>query len=153
MRRMVKLAICTAGALLLAIQANAAEYEVKMLNKGADKQAMVFEPAFLKIEPGDTVRFVPTDKAHDAASIPEMLPEGAEEFKGKLSQEVVVTFDIPGLYGYKCIPHFGMGMIGLIEVGDGSADLEAAQKVKLPPMAAKRMKVLFAQVGSAAATN
>lgn len=153
MRRMVKLAICTAGALLLAIQANAAEYEVKMLNKGADKQAMVFEPAFLKIEPGDTVRFVPTDKAHDAASIPEMLPAGAEEFKGKLSQEVVVTFDIPGLYGYKCIPHFGMGMIGLIEVGDGSADLEAAQKVKLPPMAAKRMKVLFAQVGSAAATN
>ena len=153
MRRMVKLAICTAGALLLAIQANAAEYEVKMLNKGADKQAMVFEPAFLKIESGDTVRFVPTDKAHDAASIPEMLPEGAEEFKGKLSQEVVVTFDIPGLYGYKCIPHFGMGMIGLIEVGDGSADLEAAQKVKLPPMAAKRMKVLFAQVGSAAETN
>jgi hypothetical protein len=39
-----------------------------------------------------------------------------------------------------------MGMIGLIEVGDGAANLEAAKQVKLPPLADKRMKVLFGQV-------
>ena len=37
--------------------ASAAEFEVKMLNKGA-KGAMVFEPDFLKVAPGDTVKFV-----------------------------------------------------------------------------------------------
>src|SRR5262245_57706486 len=46
--------------------ANAAEIEVKMLNKGTDGGVMVFEPAFVKIEPGDSVKFVATDKGHNA---------------------------------------------------------------------------------------
>ncbi len=41
----------------LAGAAIAAEVEVKMLNKGAEG-LMVFEPALVKIEPGDTVKFV-----------------------------------------------------------------------------------------------
>ena len=32
--------------------AQAAEHEVRMSNKGPDGQAMQFDPAFLKIEPG-----------------------------------------------------------------------------------------------------
>ena len=43
----------------------AAEVEVKMLNKGTEG-AMVFEPALVKVEPGDTVKFVATDKGHNA---------------------------------------------------------------------------------------
>ena len=46
----------------------AADFEVKMLNKGAEG-AMVFEPAGLKIAPGDTVTFIPTDKGHNAEAI------------------------------------------------------------------------------------
>ena len=38
---------------------------------------MVFEPSFVKIAPGDTVRFVSTDKGHNAETIKGMLPEGA----------------------------------------------------------------------------
>jgi pseudoazurin len=133
--------------LLLATPAFAAEHEVKMLNKGGDGQTMVFEPAFLKIAPGDTVRFVPTDKGHDAETIPGMLPEGAQAFKGKISQEVTVTFDKPGLYGYRCSPHFGMGMVGLIAVGDKPENLAAAEQAKMPPLAKKRLATLFAQVG------
>ena len=62
----------------------AADFEIKMLNKGADG-AMVFEPAGLKIAPGDTVTFTPTDKGHNAEVIKGMLPEGAAEFKGKMN--------------------------------------------------------------------
>jgi pseudoazurin len=135
--------LATASTLLFAVPAVAADFEVKMLNKGADGQAMVFEPAFLKVQPGDTVRFIPTDKGHDAQSIDGMLPAGAEPFKGKMSQEVAVTFQTPGVYGFRCSPHFGMGMVGLVEVGDSSANLDAARQIKLPPLATKRMSGLF----------
>jgi len=144
MTRLTTLALC-AGALLMAIPANAAEFEVKMLNKGPDNQAMTFDPPFLKVQAGDTVKFVPTDKGHDAETIPGMLPDGATPFKGKLSQEISVTFDKPGLYGYRCVPHFGMGMVGLIEVGGSTANLDAAKQAKMPPLATKRMTALLDQ--------
>jgi pseudoazurin len=142
------LAIGTAALVALAAQASAAEYEVQMLNKGTDKQTMVFDPPFLHVQPGDTVRFVPTDKGHNAEAIPGMIPMGAEAFKGKASEEIAVTLTVPGIYGYRCTPHFGMGMVGLIEVGDGASGVAPAAAVKLPPMAEKRMKELL---GKAAA--
>ena len=149
MTRLTTLALC-AGALLLAIPANAAEFEVKMLNKGADNQMMTFDPPFLKVQAGDTVKFVPTDKGHDAETIPGMLPDGATPFKGKISQDISVTFDKPGLYGYRCVPHFGMGMVGLIEVGGSTANLAAAKQAKMPPLATKRMTALLDQAAKSA---
>lgn len=121
-----------AGALmaLAATGANAAEVEVKMLNKGA-AGAMVFEPALVKIAPGDTVKFVPTDKSHNAETVPEMLPAGAEPFIGKLNEPVDVTFKQSGVYGIKCKPHYGMGMVALIVVGEPT-NLEAAAAAKHP---------------------
>ena len=53
----------------------AAEIEVKMLNKGAEG-LMVFEPALVKVAPGDTVKFVATDKGHNAETIKGMLSAG-----------------------------------------------------------------------------
>ncbi len=55
-----------------------------MLDQGPDGQMMVFEPSFLKIEPGDTVTFVPTDKSHNSETILGMIPEGAEAWRGKI---------------------------------------------------------------------
>lgn len=114
------------GAMLaLAITgATAAEVEIKMLNKGA-AGAMVFEPALVKIAPGDTVKFVPTDKGHDAETIPDMLPAGAEPFASKLSEPLDVTFKQAGVYGVRCKPHYGMGMVAVVVVGE-PANLEAA---------------------------
>jgi pseudoazurin len=149
MRTAAKLALGFTAIALLSVAAHGAEHEVRMLNKGTDKQVMVYEPAFLRIQPGDTVRFVPTDKGHDVRSIDGMLPAAAERFQSKLSQEFLVTFPVPGLYGYKCMPHVGLGMVGLVEVGNGSADIAAARKVKLPPLAAKRMAVLLDKVSAA----
>ena len=73
---------------------------------------MVFEPAFVKIAPGDTVKFVSTDKGHNAESIKGMLPEGAAPFVGKNNEDIAVKFEQEGVYGIKCLPHYGMGMVG-----------------------------------------
>jgi pseudoazurin len=107
---------------------------------------MVFEPAFVKLAPGDTIRFVPTDKGHNAELIKGMAPEGAATFKTVVSKEEVVTFDKPGVYGIKCAPHYVMGMIGLVVVGDQPANLEAAKTVPHGKIAAKRFESLFAKV-------
>ena len=149
MPRLSTLMLC-AGALLLTVPAQAAEFEIKMLNKGPDNQMMAFDPPFLKVQLGDTVKFVATDKGHDAESIPGMVPDGATPFKGKISQDISVTFDKPGLYGYRCVPHFGMGMVGLIEVGGSTANLDAAKQAKMPPLATKRMTALLDQAATSA---
>lgn len=136
------------GVLALGGAAAAEEHEVKMLNKGADGELMVFEPAFLQIAPGDTVTFIATDKSHNSEAILGMLPEGAEPWKGKINEELSITFDEPGLYGYKCTPHYAMGMVGLVQVGDDTSNLDEALSEKHPGRASGRMAILFENVGS-----
>lgn len=144
-----KRAIGGAIAALLAVSsfpALAKDYVVQMKNKGADGM-MVFEPAFVKAAPGDTIRFVPTDPGHNAETLPTILPTGAATMKGAMSKEIAMKVTTPGLYGIKCMPHYTMGMVALIEVGKPTpAQISAAKAVKLPPMAAKRMTALLAKV-------
>lgn len=144
MRYPSMIAAVTALALALPGIAAAADFEVKLLNKGADG-AMVFEPAGLKIAAGDTVTFIPTDKGHNAESIKGMVPDGATEFKGKMNEQIKVTFDVAGLYGVKCAPHVGMGMVAAILVGDApAANLDAFNAVKLPKKARERIDAAVA---------
>ena len=103
-------------------------YTVKMLNQGATG-VMVFEPAFLKVNVGDTVTFESTDAAHNSASIPGMIPSGASPWNGQLSRDISVTFEIPGVYGYQCTPHAMMAMVGVIQVGDDNSNIETAKNV------------------------
>src|SRR4030095_6949147 len=131
-------------ALVLAGGAAAAEIEVKMLDKGTEG-AMVFEPALVKIEPGDTVKFWATNKCHTAETINGMLPEGAAPFTGKVNQDVAVTFDKPGVYGVKCLPHYGMGMVALIVVGEPS-NLDADRGVTHPGKAKQAFAALFGKL-------
>ena len=137
--------IGAAAAIALASPAAAADHVVKMLNKGKAGM-MVFEPALVKIAPGDTVTFVPVDKIHNAESIAGMIPTGAVAFKGKMSQPLKVTFSKPGLYGYKCLPHYGMGMVGVVIVGNASSNFAAAQKVSHPGKAKQAFVGLLNQV-------
>lgn len=125
--------------------ATAAEVEVKMLNKGAEG-AMVFEPALVTIQPGDTVKFVATDKGHNAETIAGMVPDGAEAFVGKINEELAITFDKPGVYGVKCKPHYAMGMVGMIVVGKPTNEAEAA-KVAHPGKAKQTFATLFGRAG------
>ena len=97
--------------------ATAETFEVKMLNRGPHA-AMAYEPELINAAPGDSVKFVVGSSGHDAASMPEIMPSGASAFAGKTNQEFTVTLSEPGLYGVKCLPHYAMGMVMLIRVGD-----------------------------------
>lgn len=143
---MFRKAMMTAAFVLAAgsAWASGAVHEVKMLNRG-EAGVMVFEPAFVKAEPGDVIRFVPEDKGHNVESIDGMLPDGVESFKTKFNEEFELTVDAEGVYGVKCTPHYAMGMVALIQVGD-AVNLDAAADVKQKGKARGRMEDLIAQV-------
>lgn len=138
------LAVAMTG--LMVAPAFAADHEIKMMNKG-EVGTMVFEPAFVQAQPGDTVTFVAVDKGHNAETIKDMLPEGADAFKGKMGETITVTLDAPGVYGVKCAPHFGMGMVVLITVGDELPNLDLAKGIKLPPKAQERFDAAYTELG------
>src|SRR4030095_5001316 len=133
------------SALLPSVAANAAEHEVKMLNKGAEG-IMVVEPNVVKIAPGDSVHFVAADKGHNVESIDGMIPEGAAPFKGEMNKDMTVTLDKPGVYGFKCKPHYGMGMVGLIVVGE-PVNKTAAAAIEQKGKAKKKFEDLLGQIG------
>ena len=104
---------------LLTIPAMAEEHIVKMLNNGKDGM-MVFEPAVLSVNVGDTVKFEATDMAHNSASV--LTPGGATPWNGAMSKDIIVKLDTEGVYVYECTPHAMMAMVGVIKVGDASVD-------------------------------
>ena len=131
---------------LVAGAAGAADFEVHMLNKGKDG-SMVFEPALTKVAPGDSVTFIPTDKGHNVETIKDLIPTGAEPFKSKMNETYKVTFTAPGAYAVKCAPHVGMGMVGLVVVGDKPANLDAIKNAKVPKKAGERLQAAIAALG------
>ena len=114
--------------LFIQIDLYGANHSVKMLNQGSTG-VMVFEPAYLKINIGDSVTFESTDAAHNSASIPGMIPSSASSWNGGLSQDLTVMFDVAGIYGYQCTPHSMMAMVGVIQVGDDKSNLDSAKAV------------------------
>lgn len=149
---MRKLTLATIAILMAAAgTAAAGQIEVKMLNKGTEG-VMVFEPALVKIEPGDTVKFISTDKGHNAESIKGMLPADATPFAGKSGEDVTVAFDKPGAYGVKCLPHYGMGMVALIVVGT-PGNLAEAKAVPQTGKAKQVFSALFEKLPAQAAAK
>jgi len=137
------LALCSALA-TLAAPALAETIEVQMLNRG-DAGSMVFEPAYIAAQPGDTIVFVSADRGHNVESIEGMLPEGVEEFKSRMNADYEMTVEAEGVYGVKCTPHYAMGMVALIQVGE-PVNQDAAKEVRQRGKAADRFSGLFEQV-------
>lgn len=138
------LAVALMATFLQVAPAGAESFHVEMRNRGA-KGSMVFEPDFLVIAPGDSVKFIATHKSHNAASIDGMVPEGYAGFKGKINEEIEVTFDQPGYYGIKCSPHFGMGMVMLVKVGE-AALTDAIRTFEVPARARPRFDDIFSRI-------
>lgn len=139
-----KMALATLFA-AFAVPALAANVDVQLLNKG-DMGSMVFQPDLVKIAPGDTVTFQPTDKGHNVETITGMLPAGATAFKGDTNKPLTETFTVPGVYAVKCNPHYGLGMVAVIVVGDDVSNLDALKGVKNPKKAQERLDAAFAQI-------
>ena len=113
-----------AATLSVATPAISAEHVVEMLNQGPGGN-MVFEPAFLKVDVGDTVVFKPAQPGgHNSQST--FVPDGAENWTSGPDQELKVEMTVEGVYLYVCQPHVVMGMSGVIQVGE-AVNLEAAK--------------------------
>jgi pseudoazurin len=133
--------------LLISNSAHAAEtHVVKMLNQGT-LGTMVFEPAFIKINTGDSINFEMSDAGHNAVTV--AAPAGSVPFDTKYKPSTLIQFDTNGLYLYKCAPHAMMAMAGLIQVSDAGnksemkSEIEKFESSVMIPAAKTRMSDLF----------
>ena len=123
-----------------------ADVTIEMLNK-LDDRNMVFSSEIVKVDVGDTVSWVSTDKGHNVEFISKNgVPDGVEKFKSKVNKDAEFTFTIPGIYAYWCTPHKSMGMIGFVIVGDDLSNLESIKKVKFVGKSKKLAKSLIAEI-------
>ena len=120
-------------------------HEVLMLNSHPDnrRERQVFVPDLLRIQPGDTVRFIAEDRGHNSAVNEDMIPEGGTTWEGRINQDVEVTIDVEGAYGYECTPHATAGMVGLILCGDVSGNYEEIKDQRFRGRAADRYEDIF----------
>jgi pseudoazurin len=132
--RSMKLTVVLMALMFAGNGAFAKTIEVKMVNKSKDG-IMAFEPGFVKADPGDTIKFIPTDQAHSSSSA--LVPAGAKAWVGKMNQAVTVTLNKDGVYIFKCDPHVPMAMVGVVQVGKAT-NLDAAKAE------AKKMAATFA---------
>lgn len=115
---------------------------IEMLNKDDAGNKMVYSEELAKVDVGETITWVPTDKGHNVEMI--AGPDGADlPKKSKNGKEVSMTFEVPGIYYYWCTPHKGMGMIGLVVVGDDVSNKDAIAKAKALGKSKKKLKALL----------
>ena len=121
----------------------AANISIEMLNKDAKGNRMVYSQEVAKIDVGDTVTWLPVSKGHNV----EMISSPNEmKFKTKNNKEAKITFDTPGIYYYWCTPHKGMGMIGLVVVGDDLSNIYDIASAKAIGKSKKKLKNLLASL-------
>lgn len=124
-------------------------HEIQMLNGDPDnpRERMVFRPDLVVAKPGDIIKFIPTDPSHQSSSVDGMLPGGADGWQGKVNEALEYTLPAPGVYGYKCVPHYAGGMVGLVVVqGEGMMDNVAdAKKVRQVGLAKRRFDAIWAR--------
>jgi pseudoazurin len=132
--------LSTVGLILaLATPALAEDMTIDMLNKRDDGAKMVYSEDIARIDVGDTITWVPTQKGHNVEFI--AGPDGWDApKKSKLGKEYAYTFDTPGVYLYQCTPHKSMGMIALVVVGDGDNDVSGT---KVRGKSKKKLKALL----------
>ena len=115
MKKTLLTAILSLGA---CFQLSYAEDHTVNLISNDDAGMMYMQPSVLKIAPGDTVTFVPSDASHNAESV--FTPDAADSFSTQLGKTETVTLNEEGVYIYKCAPHLPLGMVGIIQVGEAN---------------------------------
>ena len=122
--------------------AYAADMTIDMLNKRDDGEKMVYSVDVAKVDSGDTITWLPTDKGHNVHFI--SAPDGVKKLpKSKLNKEYSYKFEQEGIYLYQCTPHKGMGMIALVVVGD---NLKTIKKAKVLGKSKKKLKKLLGEL-------
>ena len=123
----------------------AADISIDMLNKDANGNKMVYSKEIAKVAVGDTITWLPASKGHNVEII--AAPDGFNiPKKSKNGKEVSITFEVPGIYYYWCTPHKGMGMIGLVVVGDDTSNKDEIAKAKALGKSKKKLKKLLSEL-------
>jgi pseudoazurin len=133
------------GLVFVSTLAYAEDITIEMLNKDADGNKMVYSNELARIDVGDTITWVPTSKGHNVEFKAGPTSWKAPK-KSKNSKEVAITFDTPGIYYYWCTPHKGMGMIGLVVVGDDTSNMATIVKAKAMGKSKKKLKALLGEL-------
>ncbi len=120
----------------------------------------VFQPAALRVQPGDTVlwwnlgdnhsttAYAPPNTRAGGVSVPQRIPEGAQSWDSGILgiQERGITFsytfELPGTYDYYCFPHEFLGMVGRIVAGAPGGPAEGAGPEGLSEDAAAQLEAL-----------
>jgi pseudoazurin len=141
--------LTTIGLLMaMATSAFAEDVTLEMWNKDPDdkKRKMVFSQEIVTIDVGESVTWLATDKGHNVQMIDG--PDGYDlPKKSKISKDVTLTFDTPGVYVYVCTPHATMGMMGIVVVGEVTDEaLAAIEDAKVRGKSKKKLEELVAQM-------
>lgn len=80
------------------------------------KQAS-FDPITMFVDAGQTIYFRKMS-GHNFETLDGFVPEGQEKIYTDLGKDVELVFDVPGIIVYKCTPHWGAVMGGILVVGD-----------------------------------
>ena len=121
------------------------EVVVDMLNKRDDGQKMVYSQDVVKIDVGDTIKWVPKDGGHNVEFV--AGPDGWEiPPKSFLNKEVVMKFEKPGIYLYICSPHSIMGMIGLVVVGGDISNKDSIAAYDVGGRGSRKLKALIKEM-------
>ena len=129
--------------LFISTSASAADMTIEMLNKDADGNKMVFSEEIARVDIGDIITWIPTTKGHNVEMI--SSPNGMK-LKSKNGKKVKISFDKAGIYYYWCTPHKGMGMIGLVVVGNDTSNIDQIAKAKAMGKSKKKLKKLLAEL-------
>lgn len=141
----MKYIIISIFSFLLTFNLISKEVVIDMLNKRDDGAKMVFSQDIAKIDVGDTIKFVPTNKGHNVEFVGG--PEGFQlPKKSGLNKEVTITFDKPGVYLYVCTPHKVMGMIALVVVGGDTSNKDTIAGIKMQGRGKKKLASLIGQL-------
>ena len=143
-------AVTLAGLLAFTGQAVPAQasdlYEIDQiidLNAMTPEEVYRFEPNYLWINPGDTIRFHNSMANHTVTSIKGIWPEGAEKVNIAHQPSADVTFDKPGLYGFRCKVHGRHGMYALVVVGSPQSNLNDVEFTNIGKRGQRVFKALF----------
>jgi len=89
------------------------------------------------------------DRGHNVQSYENMMPAGAQAFGGAINEEIDVTFEATGTYGFYCRPHQAMGMIGFVLVGDFTGNLDQVRTASAGlrgPQMARRVEAYLSEI-------
>mgnify|MGYP005678576973 CR=1 FL=1 len=140
--KVLSLIMAVFGFVFFANLAYADDITLEMLNKRDDGAKMVYSQDIARVAVGDTITWLPKSKGHNVEMV--AGPEGAElPKKSKNNKEFAMTFEVPGIYYYWCTPHKGMGMIGLVIVGEDISNKDDIAKAKAMGKSKKKLKALL----------